>query len=1185
MPVPDFLASLHDNPYFGAGFGLFSLGAGVAILRKASQMGMIFFRRHYMITLEVPCRDKSYQWLLQWITSRGARKTQHLSVETKFEQHDTGRISTHYDFIPSVGTHFFRFGNTWIRVERAREQHTLDLHMGVPWETVTLTALGRNKEMYFKILEEARNLAVRLQEGKTIMYTAVGGDWRPFGHPRKRRPLNSVVLDRGISESIIQDIREFIANPKWYTERGIPYRRGYLLHGPPGCGKSSYITALAGEIEYNICLLNLSERGLTDDRLNHLLNMAPLQTIILLEDIDAAFVSREDTKQMNSAYEGLNRVTFSGLLNCLDGVASTEGRIVFMTTNYLERLDPALIRPGRVDVKEHISYSSKYQLEQMFTRFYPDEPFHKAELFAENVLKAENNKISPAAVQGHFMLHKTDPDAKKMQFDDEIENKPLYYKLLESVYVRICTLKELIDDFKHEQRGQSELEKCPKYQQFLKSIIVGIPLENVDVRLSFSCGSHSVTESQFRETISKIKLSFFNWNDSYIPQLPTFDLKLYYKLYCCVGDRFFSEIFFKYGLFTKVGENECYWQIGGEPFADVYFRNQMGKSKIQNSCNSVRTDADDRLESVLTTLDNEDIVCWKYLLYNRNYRLNFSSLSLFDRVINGETDMDAIIRDIWPNKNFNVSQSPFNFVELRSIFETFIENYKQFDFEKSCNYHCTVNQTNNEVEPVPLSNVVSFAKAIIYKTIPLELLGCRKNMVALQEYMAHVLQLGLGDQPSIKHMMGKMNIAAERTTWTIIEVTRISVYEKCRILKNLLMWIINKYIFVCLTKRFYVTTIDGKLKQLFYFPKLLWKKLEKKSMTALVENGNFRLLEESEAEFLLTMRRYNLKKFRFVPKKLPTKELRLLLKNSRTDINQTRQSKKDLYMWNYCLQNDVIYRGHSILHRTKSEQTFQDLWKIYVEKIRLTNITQLHFVKLDIKDCFPSIQYQKLFDILKQISTETKWKDIWLRPHFILRMIDGKPKILYRRVCGSRQMSFSNMFDCNDNKNQKRIICHLNRLNSESLNNLIGRTMDDVKKNVIKFDGKHFLKTKGLSQGGNLSQSLCNIYFGHMENHTIMKEFATAVESEFELITRFVDDYLFVTPHRDRAANVKYWLNASLSHYGASVRDDKSITNFECEWSTKVTRFISYSGFLIDSQTLELSVDYLPNKGNRYHID
>lgn len=235
----------------------------------------------------------------------------------------------------------------------------------------------------------------------------MGSEWRPFGHPRKRRPLKSVVLDEGVSDRILKDCREFIHNPQWYSDRGIPYRRGYLLYGPPGCGKSSFITALAGEIEYGICLLNLSERGLTDDRLNHLMNVAPQQSIILLEDIDAAFVSREDTKMQKSAFEGLNRVTFSGLLNCLDGVASTEARIVFMTTNYLDRLDPALIRPGRVDVKEYVGYCSRHQLQQMFMRFYTgEEAVANSIIFADNVL-SEGRNVSPAQIQGYFMIHKT----------------------------------------------------------------------------------------------------------------------------------------------------------------------------------------------------------------------------------------------------------------------------------------------------------------------------------------------------------------------------------------------------------------------------------------------------------------------------------------------------------------------------------------------------------------------------------------------------------------------------------------------------------------------------------------------------------------------------------------------------------------------------------------------------------
>ena len=126
-------------------------------------------------------------------------------------------------------------------------------------------------------------------QGKTVMYTVIGTDWRPFGHPKARRPVSSVILDHGVADTVLADVREFMDSQEWYKERGIPYRRGYLLHGPPGCGKTSFITALAGELEYSICVLNLSDRSMSDDRLMHRLADAPENSIILLEDIDAAF--------------------------------------------------------------------------------------------------------------------------------------------------------------------------------------------------------------------------------------------------------------------------------------------------------------------------------------------------------------------------------------------------------------------------------------------------------------------------------------------------------------------------------------------------------------------------------------------------------------------------------------------------------------------------------------------------------------------------------------------------------------------------------------------------------------------------------------------------------------------------------------------------------------------------------
>lgn len=177
----------------------------------------------------------------------------------------------------------------------------------------------------------------------------------------------------------------------------------YILIAP-GCGKSSFISALAGSLHYNICVLNLNERGLTDDRLAALLSQVPAHSFILLEDIDAALPAVRPGSQQSERYS--YSVTFSGLLNVLDGVASGEERIIFMTTNHRDRLDTALIRPGRVDVQQYIGMATKYQLYTMFNRFYPNND-NLAKQFVD-IITNVNAELSVAELQSYFLIHKTD---------------------------------------------------------------------------------------------------------------------------------------------------------------------------------------------------------------------------------------------------------------------------------------------------------------------------------------------------------------------------------------------------------------------------------------------------------------------------------------------------------------------------------------------------------------------------------------------------------------------------------------------------------------------------------------------------------------------------------------------------------------------------------------------------------
>ncbi|KAL4077128.1 BCS1 N terminal-domain-containing protein [Scleroderma yunnanense] len=415
-----------DNPYFQAGFGLMGVGVGLTVLRQGLILGSTTLRRRLLVTLEVNNKDRAYEWFLTWLahnantapqkraTSRWFRSHQ-LSVETAVEQRSNGSSSAIFRLVAGPGTHWLRYQGAWMQMKRERETRSMQLMSGNPWETITLTTLSRDRDLFPRLLAEARDLAMKSQQGKLVIRTAWGIEWRPFGQPRQKRPLHSVVLDTGVSEKIEQDVRAFLQRRQWYADRatlsvdlGIPYRRGYLLHGPPGSGKTSYIQALAGALSYDICLLNLSERGLADDKLIHLLSNAPERSFILIEDVDAAFNKRVQTSE--DGYQ--SSVTFSGFLNALDGVASGEERIVFMTTNHIEKLDPALIRPGRVDLNVLVDDASPTQARTLFTRFYggsddihPD-VVHRLADQLEDIVAAEmgnGRRISMAALQGLFI--------------------------------------------------------------------------------------------------------------------------------------------------------------------------------------------------------------------------------------------------------------------------------------------------------------------------------------------------------------------------------------------------------------------------------------------------------------------------------------------------------------------------------------------------------------------------------------------------------------------------------------------------------------------------------------------------------------------------------------------------------------------------------------------------------------
>ena len=423
-------AQLLKNPFFTAGFGLASFGAVVRYGSLGLRRGGELLRRRMLVDLEITRHDESYNWVLNWMTAhyqnqlgpvarakdvgtleylmrRVTPGLHHLQIKTATTKTASGSEQTAFSLVPGHGRHFLRYKNAFILANRERIGKSFDVN-GQPFETISLTTLYYYRHIFEDIFREAHEMALQSTEGKTVVYTSRNMGWEQSGQPKRRRPFNSVVLQEGLSEKILQDVREFLDARTWYLDRGIPYRRGYLLHGPPGTGKTSFVQALAGELDFNIAMLSLSQRGLTDDLLNHLLLNVPARTVVLLEDADAAFSNRR--QRDDDGYSGAN-VTYSGLLNALDGVASAEERIIFMTTNHIGRLDDALIRPGRVDMTVHLGNATQWQMEQLWDRFYARHDVGGAgkRRFIEKAKEVGLiNNVSTAALQGLFLYNKDD---------------------------------------------------------------------------------------------------------------------------------------------------------------------------------------------------------------------------------------------------------------------------------------------------------------------------------------------------------------------------------------------------------------------------------------------------------------------------------------------------------------------------------------------------------------------------------------------------------------------------------------------------------------------------------------------------------------------------------------------------------------------------------------------------------
>ncbi|KAF8460460.1 P-loop containing nucleoside triphosphate hydrolase protein [Russula ochroleuca] len=399
---------------------LIVLGGAFETLRRLYSASYRNLMDRFFITATFESEDSSYEWMMFWLSSRPQfRQFRDFSVSTSGLSDDSAlEIDDNMDeelrrrtrpvrYLPSYSSNcWLWYKGRYITISRTKEENR--------WysdkSTLEITILSRDRSILDSLILEARQNWLSSRSDKIDVYASEGfnNDWNHVAS-RSKRPLDSIILDDGIRDFLLEDARDFIKSRQWYADRGIPFRRGYLLYGAPGSGKTSIIHSLAGELGLDIYIISLSKTGLDDNNLNSLISSLPEHCIAIMEDIDAAFThgltrdktgtqledprnrdlqqhgrhsSEDDFDDYRQQGRGRNqsqtkdtRVTLSGLLNALDGVSAQEGRLLFATTNRYHSLDPALIRPGRMDIHIEFRLASHYQARELYKRFYfPDAP-------------------------------------------------------------------------------------------------------------------------------------------------------------------------------------------------------------------------------------------------------------------------------------------------------------------------------------------------------------------------------------------------------------------------------------------------------------------------------------------------------------------------------------------------------------------------------------------------------------------------------------------------------------------------------------------------------------------------------------------------------------------------------------------------------------------------------------------
>lgn len=401
-----------QNPMFAGLVGASVTGGLLYVLRDVPvKIGHAFL---YCFTREITVRNDNvaFDWIERWLAKSSYASSPWCRI-LKLSSEPSESIE-HNDYetrvSPGYGYHLMWRGGYPLIVDHWRDSDKIASVLNPRGsEGIRFRLFFGPRQMVEDIVSEAYTLAKQV-EGRIPLYLWLGGWWQRAPALRPRDPAQ-VYLPDGAVEAVLEDAVRFTRSHEWYKTVGVPYRRGYLFAGESGTGKTTLAITLASYLKrplYSISLANIGDMELSAATLS-----LPGDAIFLLEDIDTVAQSGSRTAEASGtkpkkedgepSEEPASKLTLGGLLNALDGIFAGEGRILIMTTNHPEKLDTALLRPGRADYRLEFKKATGKVIAEMFRGTFGDSMFPLAKFEALP-------PCSPATVQNALLAHRDDPE-------------------------------------------------------------------------------------------------------------------------------------------------------------------------------------------------------------------------------------------------------------------------------------------------------------------------------------------------------------------------------------------------------------------------------------------------------------------------------------------------------------------------------------------------------------------------------------------------------------------------------------------------------------------------------------------------------------------------------------------------------------------------------------------------------